>query len=206
MKSCFISAVLFLNIICCLNIQAQNSVDNNQKLIMPESISIKDVLADFDVGNLTGIDCFFIDEKLKGKIITDCDSSQRILWDNNTVGTFDSWIGEGFAIFIFSRFLGKIANQYIFQCENIIIYPFGDLVLYCKQVTNDWYEDAEKEYIFWDLAKRYTIFGLYKYPTDMVREFEKVYFPQDVIIIENQSGKMELAVNINKWYKLFTDE
>jgi hypothetical protein len=49
-----------------------------------------------------------------------------------------------------------------------------------------------------------TVWGLYTYPRDDFIEFEKVYYPQDVVIIDNKTGEMNLTPNRNNKYSFFT--
>jgi hypothetical protein len=173
----------------------------------PEEVDPSDILSGIDTRNITEADIKYIRERLIGNTATN--TSGHVItykkyikpryFETVDIGAFCVYSkNEYVSIFIFERFLGRKGTKAIHAIENIIVYPHKTMKLYCQQVHVWAGSETEDNNI--------TVWGLYKYPRDGFIGFEVVYYPQEVIIIDNKTGEMNLMPNRNNKYSFFTGE
>jgi hypothetical protein len=177
-----------------------------EEAFVPERIELTDALSGIDAQNITEADIKTMQKRLIGK---DGGGGMIIFYKKYPMlggnGTFkDQRIGSFYiseenkyvAIITFSRGFWKQNIHFFCAIEKVIVYPHKAMNLYSQQVFV--WPGSDKEDV--------TVWGLYTYPRDDFIEFEKVYYPQDVVIIDNKTGEMNLMPNRNNKYSFFTGE
>jgi hypothetical protein len=166
---------------------------------IPPRIKVQDILAGIDTKNITDEEITCIKQQLMGCSI---DTGGQMIDSATNPPKTVGWLAiygndDNIAIFAYERYLGVTEDKRIYQCEDVIIYPHKGMNLFDKEVAAYYTQDEPKNYTFW---------GLYKYPLDYSLGFEQLYYPQDVIIIDSETGTIRLVANENKKYVIINNE
>ncbi|MDR2468087.1 MAG: SH3 domain-containing protein [Spirochaetaceae bacterium] len=124
-----------------------------------------------------------------------------ITWNNEYVGNYHFEVVGKIAVIMFERYAGKKPNFEVrlFLCNQLLFYPVdeNDCVL-VERLDN-----TDERLITPD--GKYTVMSLYTAKTRFLKA-KTTYYPQSILRIDNETGKMEILSNTDKTYSFTSDD
>jgi uncharacterized protein YgiM (DUF1202 family) len=117
-----------------------------------------------------------------------------IRWNNEWIGNYYVEPIGKIVVIMFERYAGKRLGKetYLFLCDQILFYPVEETdYIMLKPI------DGTDDGITTD--GKYTMMSLYAAKNNSLKA-NTTYYPQSVLRINNQTGKMEILSNVDKTY------